>query len=252
MRNKIIKTIFIFTIVLLSTCNDKNATDCFQTSGTMIRKKFHLASFEKIVINERIELFIQESSEQKIIVETGINLLSDIKLTVENNQLEISDNNDCNFFRKYDITKVYLSISNIKRIRNSSTFPVHSIGVLNFDSLELISEDYLSDYLNSGDFNLEVNSRYIKIIANGTSNHKIRGFTDNLNINFAGGNPRFEGSDLLVKNATILTKSTNDILLKVTDKITGNLHSTGNVILFHKPAIIDLKEHFTGEVIFNY
>ena len=239
-------------MILLSTCNDKNANDCFQTAGTIIRKEFNLAPFEKIIINERIELFIQKSSEQKIIVETGTNLLSDIKLTVENNQLEISDNNDCNFFRKYGITKVYLSVSNITHIRNSSTFPVHSIGILNFESLELVSEDYLSDYLNSGDFHLKVKSRYLKIIANGTSNHKIKGFTDNLNINFAGSNPRFEGSDLLVKNATLFARSTNDILLKVSEKVTGNLYSTGNVILLQKPALIDLKEHFTGKVIFNY
>ena len=121
-----------------------------------------------------------------------------------------------------------------------------------FNSLELISEDYLSDYLNAGDFNLEVNAQSIQLVANGPSNHTVKGFCNAINITFAGNNPRFNGEDLLVKNATIFARSTNDILIKVSDKITGNLYSTGDVILLKKPTITDLKAHYTGKVIHNY
>jgi hypothetical protein len=254
---KIVKIVKKYTalfciILLFSTCNDKDVNNCMQTTGTIISKEFLVDSFDKIIVNNGVELFIKESSEQKIVVETGKNLLSDIILTVSDNQLEITDNNDCNFFRDYGVTKVYIYVSNITRIRNSSTYPVNSIGILNFDTLQLISENYLSDYLNFGDFNLEVNSQTVNIIANGPSNHTIKGFSNKINIYFAGNDPRFNGEDLLVKNAQLFARSTNDILIKASEKVSGNLYSTGDVILLKKPLTINLKAYFTGKVINRY
>ena len=247
------KYFFLLCMLLLfSACNNENANDCIQTTGTIISKEFVVDSFDKIIVYEGVELFIIESTVQKVIVETGKNLISDINLTVVNNQLEIKDNNNCNLFRDFGITKVYVYTSNITKIRNSSSYPVNSIGILTFNSLELISENFLSDHLNAGDFNLEVNSQTINIVANGPSNHTLKGFVDTININFAGNNPRFEGKDLLVKNAQLFARSTNDILIKVSDKVDGNLYSTGDVILLKKPTIIDLETHFTGKILTNY
>ena len=45
---------------------------------------------------------------------------------------------------------------------------------------------------------------------------------------------------------------TNDILIKVSNKVNGNLYSTGDVILLKKSTIIDLETHFTGKILTNY
>ena len=250
MKNKYV--VLFCSILFFVTCNSKDANDCFQTTGAIVQTEFSLDSFEEVIVNERIELFIKESLEQKVIVETGENLLSDIKLTVKDNQLSIQNYNECNFVRDFGVTKVYVYTPNLTKIRNSSSLPIKSVGVLNFDSLELISENYLSNYLSSGDFNLELNTQNLKIIANGPSNHTIRGFSTNLNINFAGNDPRFEGEDLLVKKAFLLTKSSNDILIKATDEVSGDLYSTGDVILLKEPTVMNLNAHYTGRVIHNY
>jgi hypothetical protein len=247
------KYVFLFcTLLLFSTCNDKDANDCIQTTGTIISKEFVVDSFDKIIIYEGVELFIKESTIQKVVVETGENLLSDINLSVVNNQLEIKDNNSCNLFRDFGITKVFVYAANITKIRNSSTYAVNSIGVLNYPDLDLISENYLSDYLNSGDFNLTVNTNNLTLVANGASNHTISGTTNNLKINLAGSNPRFIGDNLTAENAHLFARSTNDILIKVNNEVRGNMYSTGDVILYKKPNIMSINTHYTGKVIYNY
>ena len=122
-------TVLLITLFLCFSCNDKDANDCFQKAGNLIKEEFILADFEKIIVYNGIELYIEQSDDEKIIVETGENLMPDIVLKVENNQLEIIDNNTCNFVRDYNITKVYLYKKNITQIRNSSAAAVNSIGV---------------------------------------------------------------------------------------------------------------------------
>ena len=245
-------TVLVTTLLLFFSCNDKDANNCFQKAGKIIKEEFVLTDFEKIIVYNGIELYIEQSDDEKIIVETGENLMPDIILKIKNNQLEIIDNNTCNFVRDYNITKVYLYKKNITQIRNSSAAAVNSIGVLNYPNLDLISENHQSSYLNSGDFNLMINTDNLSLIANGPSNHSISGTTNNLRINLAGSNPRFNGKNLTVENAYLFARSTNDILLKINNEVSGNLYSTGDVILYQKPNIMSLNIYYTGKVIHNY
>ena len=50
----------------------------------MIKEEFVLADFEKIIVYNGIELYIQESDDEKIILETGENLMPEIVLKVKN------------------------------------------------------------------------------------------------------------------------------------------------------------------------
>jgi hypothetical protein len=250
---KLKKTFIVFiALIFFISCDNKDANDCFQKAGTIITEEVTVDNFTEIIVNERIELFIKESNVQKVLIETGENLLTDIELTVKNSQLEIKNYNECNFVRDFGITKVYIYSPNITEIRNSSSLPVHSVGLLNYPELALISENYLSDYLNSGDFNLEINNNKLSLVANGPSNHTITGSTNYLNINLAGSNPRFDGKNLVAKDAYLFARSTNDILIKVTNEVNGNLFNTGDVILYKKPNIINLNTYYTGKVIHNY
>jgi len=234
-------------------CNDEDAGDCIQTEGEIINKEITVAPFEEIIVYENIELFVIDSNENKIVIEGGENLINDIKTSVTNNVLEVVNNNNCFFDRDFKAIKVYVYNNKLNRIRNASNLAVQSIGTLNYTTLNLISENFLSDvFLNSGDFILDVNLTSLSIVANGPSTHKITGNCGNININFAGANPRFEGRDLILQNASIFARSTNDIILNVTNEITGNLFSTGDVILVNKPNTVSLNAFYTGRVIENY
>lgn len=246
---KLILYLFIATAIL--SCDSEDAPGCFQTAGNLVQEELFLDSFERILINERVELIIKQGPEQKIVVESGANLMPDIDIHVSDNQLIATDNNNCNFFRDYGITKLYVTAPNITEIRNSSEQTVSSEGILNYRVLKLLTEDFQTGFINVGDFILTVDTEQLNLISNGISNFYVTGNTKSLNINFAAGDSRFEGENLRADNVTILHKSTNDILVFPIDKIEGDIYSLGDVIAFNTPEIIDVTEHYNGRLIFN-
>ena len=246
---KIVSYLVLF--LLVTSCNSEDAGDCFQTAGNIIQEEISLNAFDKILINERVSLVIKEGPSQKVIIETGKNLLPDVTLEVIDGQLIASDNNKCNFVRDYGLTKVIVTSPNITEIRNSSEQTVTSDGVLNYPNIRLLSEDYQSDYLNVGDFNLEVNATSISITSNGISNFYITGNTTNLNAFFAAGDSRLEAQTLIATNVKFTNKSSNDMLVNPQDKIEGAIYSLGDVIAYNEPPIVDVVEHYKGKLIFN-
>ena len=152
---KIIKvTGFIICMVVFSSCDSKDSLDCFQSTGDLVQEEFTVLPFKRIQVWERVQLFVSSGEIQSVRVETGENLMNEIKLKVEDSVLTISDRNSCNFTRDYAVTKVYVTTPELEQIRNSSGFTVESIGVLRFPFLDLVSSDRVAEgvYHNDGGF----------------------------------------------------------------------------------------------------
>jgi len=247
------KLVYISVFVLLLTCNGENAPDCFQNAGPIIQEEFTLDAFDKITVFERVELIIKDEATQKVVIETGKFLLNDIEVNVADGRLIIRNNNGCNLTRDYGITKVYVSSPNLTEIRNSSGLTVSSDGVLNYESFTLLSEDFnaTEDFHTDGDFNLEVNSDVISIVTNNISNVFMSGIVETININFASGDSRFEGANLIAQNINIFHRSSNDMIVNPQESLTGEIRSTGNVISLSQPPIVTVDEFYTGSLIFN-
>ena len=77
------------------------------------------------------------------------------------------------------------------------------------------------------------------------------GAANNLNINLIIGDGRFEVESLVAQDVSIVQRSTNDILVNPQQSLLGSILSTGNVISFNQPPIVDVEETFTGRLIFN-
>ncbi len=232
-------------------CDSESAPDCFKTAGTIVQEEVTVAGFDKILIYEGVELIIKEGTTQKVIVESGSNLIGNVSVEVSNNQLIAIDNNGCNFVRDYGLTKIIVTSPNIVEIRNSSEQSVSSEGTLNHPTLRLLAEDYESNYLNVGDFYITVNNNNLSVSANGISNFYINGQTTNLNVGFFAGDSRFEGKDLIATNVKVTHKSSNDMLVNPQVKIEGDIFSLGDVRAFNNPETIDVTEHYHGRLIFE-
>ena len=246
------KLIYIFGFVLFYGCDSESALDCFQTAGNIIQQEFSVSSFERILVNRDIELIIKQGVSQQVIVETGDNLLNDITVEVIGNQLELSDNNNCNFVRDFGITKVFVTTPNLTEIRCSTQFEIKSDGVLDFNDLNLLSENFNSpNTLPIGNFILNLNVVNLNVVTNNLSLFYLSGEAENLNINFANGDSRFEGENLIAQNVSVFHRGTNDMIVNPQQSITGSILSTGNVISVNQPPIVDVEEVFNGRLIFE-
>jgi len=239
--------IFLFLIVLFS-CDSENASDCLQTSGSIITKEFTVENFNKINISEGIELIIKEGQETKVTVESGQNLMNGITAEISEGQLFLRNSNGCNWARNYNDTKVYVTTPTLVNVYSSSQFAVKSDGVLSFPVLSLQSGMFTNTA--SGTFELEVNCNSLTIEDNESTYFKIAGNTQSLNVNFYDGNARFEGSNLIANEVSCFQRSSNDIIVNPINKISGTIYSTGNIVLKNTPPTIEVNQLYRGHLVY--
>lgn len=236
----------------MMTCNSETAGDCFQTTGSIVQQEVSVSSFSKILVNRDIELIIKEGIEQKVIIETGKNLLSDVEAIVEDGKLILLDNNTCNYMRDYGVTKVYVTSPNITEIISSTQYDISSDGVLTYPSLTILSEDFNApDSFVSANFKLQLDNDTFRVVFNNLSNCFVSGKTANLNIEFYTGTSRFEGANLITQNVVFWNRSSNDMIVNPQQSLSGRISGTGNVISVTQPPIVDVQEVYKGRLIFN-
>lgn len=243
---------YIVVVLVLFSCNSENAGDCFQTTGTLVKEEVVVGSFNKILVNRDIELIIKDGLEQKIVIETGKNLLNDVEAIVKEGKLVLTDNNFCNYVRNYGVTKVYVTAPNITEIRSSTQYDISSDGVLTYPSLTILSEDFnMPGTFTNGNFNLQLDNQSVSVVFNNLSNCFISGQTNNLNVTFAAGNSRFEGANLIAQNIDIWHRSSNDMILNPQLSIKGKISGTGNVLCINQPPTVNVDEQYKGRLIFK-
>jgi hypothetical protein len=248
------KNIFYCLLVLVFFgCNSDSGWDCTQKAGAIIETEFTVQPFTKIIVWERIKLFVKQGDKQKVVVGTGENLMSDIKVTVTDGKLEIHNNNSCNLVRDYGLTNVYITSPNITEIRSSTGLPVESIGVLRFPSLSLASEDQQNEdqYHIDGDFNLNLEVENLNIVANGLSNFYLKGSATSANFGLYAGDCRIFAENLTVQNLYLFHRSTGEMIVNPKQAIRGKIVSLGNVISKNRPPIVEIEELYRGRLIFE-
>ena len=245
------KLVYILSLLLLA-CNSEDANDCFQTSGNSIIQEVSVSSFERIMVHRDIELIITQAPDYKVTIETGENLINDVEVNVIGDQLVLVDNNDCNYVRDYGITKIYVEAPNLKEIRTSSQYEISSNGILNYNTLNLYSEDFnIENEFTIGDFRLSLNSNNVRIVSNNLSFFYLDGVVETLFVGFYSGAGRFEGENLIAQDISIYHRGSNDMVVNPQQSLSGELKGTGDLISVNQPPIVNIDRIYTGQLIFN-
>lgn len=243
---------YILILILIVSCNSENAGDCFQTTGPIVQQEVTVLNFDKILVNRDIELIIKDGLEQKVVVETGKNLMNDVEAVVLDGKLILTDNNSCNYVRDYGVTKVYVTAPNITEIRSSTQYDVRSEGILTYPNLTILAEDFNApDSFTNGNFRLEIDNDFFSAVFNNISNCYVSGKTNSLNITLASGTSRFEGENLIAQNVEFWNRSSNDIIVNPQESLSGQITGTGNVIAVKRPPIVNVEQPYKGKLIFN-
>lgn len=237
-------------ILLVLACAEDKAPDCIQTSGHRTSVEYSLEPFSKILVNENIELVIKEGVDFHISIEAGAHLISDISYAISDDVLSLTDHNLCNWIRSYRPTKITVTTPNLTEIRSNSQYTIKSLGVLTFQDLNLISENFREDQLSLGDFDLIIQAESLNVISNNLSQFIVSGAVDNLSVGFYSGTTAFFGANLLAQNVIISHRSSHDIIVHPLQSLKGELRGTGNLISVHTPAEVDVTQLYTGTLIF--
>lgn len=248
---KMLLVLLCFSV--FTACNSESASDCFQSAGDIIREEVAVADFTKITVFENVSLVLKQGDVQKVEIETGEFLREEVTAVIDGDRLLLRDTNDCNYFRDYGTTKIYITSPNIDEIRSSTGLTIESDGVLGYSNLALISESFTNTESETTDgfFDLELGGQNLSIVSNGISYFKLRGNTQNLNLFIAAGDSRIEAENLATEFVTMNHRGTNDMVINPQQSVRGVIRGTGDVISLNRPDIIEVEELFRGRLIFK-
>ena len=245
--------LIVFGIFFLTACDKEDAPNCLQTTGDIIQQEIEVADFDELIVYGRIKLYIEQGAEHKVVVEAGKNLIGKVTATVEEGRLSLRNSDNCNLFRDYNTTKIYVTVTDLTWLQNASNNTIESIGTLSFPVIWLRSFNQEKDpgvYTN-GDFKLNLVSDFIRITGDEYSNYFLSGSTDYLNLYIADGDGRFEGADLVAGVVEIQHRGTNKLFVNPQNELKGEIRSTGDVISVNRPPIVNLPAFYTGKLIFQ-
>lgn len=243
----------VFFVLLTLGCNGENAPDCFQNAGDLVREEVSLPTFEKITVFENIELILHEGAVQEVVIETGEFLRSEVTAEVEGDRLVVRNTNNCNLFREYGITKIFVTSPNINEIRSSTGWPIRSEGTLTFPKLSLISESFSNPEAQTtdGSFNLVLDTQELSLVTNGIAFFYLRGSTQSFSAFIAAGDSRIEAEELIAQEVVINHRGSNDILVNPQQILRGVIRGTGDVLSFNRPDSVSVEELYRGRLIFK-
>jgi len=240
------------TLIILG-CNGENVPDCFQNAGELVQEELSLPNFEKITVFENIELILSEGPVQRVVIETGEFLRSEVTAEVEGDRLVLHNTNNCNLFREYGITKIFVRSPNINEIRSSTAWPIRSDGTLSFPELRLISESFVNPETETtdGSFDLDLDTQNLTLLTNGIAYFQLRGSAVFFSAYIAAGDSRIEAEELTVQEMVINHRGSNDMLLNPQQILRGVIRGTGDVLSFNRPDSVDVEELYRGRLIFK-
>ncbi|MGJ8735952.1 head GIN domain-containing protein [Zobellia laminariae] len=240
-------------IVLFFSCNGENASDCFQNTGDIVREEVAVDDFTKITVFENVTLIVKQGVEQKVEIETGSVLRNEVTAEVVDGRLLLRDTNDCNYFRDYGVTKIYVTSPNIAEIRSSTGWPITSDGVLGYSRLTLLSESFADPEAQTtdGEFDLEVDTETLSVVVNGIAYFKLKGATDNLSLIVAAGDSRIDAAELIAQNVTLNHRGSNDMFVNPQQSIKGVIRGVGDVFSSNQPAEVDVEVLYKGRLVFK-
>ncbi len=247
------KVFFLYALLIISGCDSEDAPTCIKAAGKIISEEIEVAAFEEIIVYERVKLFIEQGEKHQVIVETGENLINDVSVSVINNRLSLRNENACNLFRDYEITKIYVTVPNLNWLQNSSGSAIESVGTLKYPNLHLVSENQARDLRihTDGDFILNLDVQNLRITNDNYSNYFLSGKAENFKVFIAAGDARLEAGELIVQKYDIFHRGTNKMIINPQQSLSGEIRSSGDVISLNRPPVVRVQEFYTGKLIFK-
>ncbi|WP_395065968.1 head GIN domain-containing protein [Flavobacterium sp.] len=248
------KKIIIVAIAVLVFISCEKPSECYESTGDMTTRLVSVNSFSKIKVYRGIAVVVTQGATYKVEIQSGSNLIDNIEVTQNGNQLVFKDNTTCNWLRDYGQTTIYITTPNLEEIYSKTERDISSNGVLTFPVLRISALDKDADGeegAGTGDFYINVNNNQLVIENNNVSRYFISGTTNEALLNLYAGDGRIDAQELTAQNIKIYHRGSNDMIVKPIQSITGEMVSTGNIILKNNPPIVNIQQLYQGHVIYN-
>lgn len=185
-------------------------------NGKVVSKERTLSSFDKINSGGSVDITIDQNGKESVTVETDENLQDAIITEVKDGALNIHVKEKINV----NATKlvVHVSCSQLKAINSGGSGDVKTLSKISAD-------DFSISHVGSGDFDLTLAVKKLKISTAGSGDYVLKGSADEFNLSSAGSG-NIVAKELACTTAKISSAGSGDVVLK--KGVTASVSSVGS------------------------
>lgn len=227
----------ILSVTLYTGCGKSG--NCLTSTGKIIQEARSVGEFDSIDVRDNVNVILKMDSVNKVVVESGKNIISGITTDVADRQLTIQNLNKCNWLRSYNKPlNVYISAKNLLKINYTSTGTITSSNTLTLYKLGI------EVWGGSGTIDLNIALTVgTFILHQGTTDINLHGTCGIANI-YTGEYGKFSGKDLKCGYIFITNNGSNDSWVWAWQSLEATISSIGNIYYTGNPPLVTA--HITG------
>jgi len=228
LKNRYIMYLNTITLVLFSlsifSCKKSGPTDCFKSTGEEITIERPATSFDKIILNDNVNLVLTQGDDYRISVTGGKNVLKKVRTDVDDRVLKIENRNSCNWMRSFnrEIT-VYASFKTIQEIEYRGSGDISCSNTIVGDSLQFD----VWEGAGMVEMDVDVTRSYLYFHI-GTADITYRGDAHLSYITASSFGPIY-AQNLRSTFTYIANESSNHCYVQVSDRIEATITKFGNI-----------------------
>lgn len=229
---KIKITTITIVVALLASCQKENRCDCIKRTGSIITETRAINGFDKLFVEDNLNVFITQGSVFEVKVEAGDNLVPLIKTEVSDGTLFIRNKNRCNWTRSYDKPfNVYVKMPDLKYLTSDGTGKIKSLNTITTPSFDV-------QIKNSGDIELVVNNSKVTSHIHGSGDLTLHGHTIKHDCDI-GGTAFLNCKDLVTNSTYVHTFTTGLCYVNAKDSLDCRIDRIGDVYCYGSPLKVE-------------
>ncbi len=211
----------ILTLSIIMTSSEISLAQDLKGNGIVEKETRSLSSFNEIEINSVLNVFLKQSDNESVTVESDKNLIPYIKTYVKDGRL-IIDVKDKFKLKSSTKLNVYVSLKNLTNLINNSVGNVKSENRLNLSSLNIMNNSV-------GNLELDLSCNSLNAELNSVGDVTFRGNANNANIQNNGvGN--LKAGDMTAEVLLIENNSVGNSTVSASRELYIESNGVGNVL----------------------
>lgn len=235
--------LFVFSALLISSIGNAqwSSNNKIKGNGKIVSETRTTSDYDAIKVAGSFDVDLVAGKEGKIIIKGEENLVSAIKVEVEDNVLKIYVEKGTNIRpsmgKKIEVTVPFEKISEVSLA-----------GSGNIQSKNAIKSDkFTAKLAGSGNFNLEVNSTNLELNLSGSGNINLKGSSDSLTTKLAGSG-NIEATNLKAKNVDANVSGSGNSRVNCAENLTARIAGSGDIKYTGNPEKRDVKVSGSGSI----
>jgi hypothetical protein len=217
---------------------------CLGNAGEMSEVSIALNPFDKLVLEDNVDLILTQGTEEKMIVQAPENMIPNITGTRSGNTLTISNTTDCRWARNPDEkVTVHLFFKNLTSINYKGSGHITNTDTIRLDALKIETA------IGAGDITLTLDNRYTGTYIYQENAHITLHGATAICYTYTNSRGITDMRDFRTKKMVIEYGGMVDTYVNVSDSLDGIIYHTGHIYYKGNPAITRSLYYSSGRLI---